>query len=174
MNKPNMYLMCGISGSGKTTFSIDFATRNNLLRLGIDDFYAKINGNECNHSNTFEVWIEYFKAIHEAELNNIDCILDTNALTWHQRMQFIEWFPNFNHHIIFIDSDFEQQLKNNNSRMRKVPETKMIKMSKELQIPTSELDFEYDSIVHIQNYKNCFQKPKMIKGSCPLFDRLLP
>ena len=34
-----MYLMCGCSGAGKTTYSKKFAKENNLKYLGIDDFY---------------------------------------------------------------------------------------------------------------------------------------
>ena len=33
-----MVLMCGCSGSGKTTFAKKYAEENNLLYLGIDEF----------------------------------------------------------------------------------------------------------------------------------------
>ena len=98
----NMYVMCGISGSGKTTFSKEFAKKHKLKYIGIDDYYALINGDECIHENTFDVWISVFHELHEAEMNNINCIVDTNCLTYAQRMQFIEWFPTFNHHLIYI------------------------------------------------------------------------
>ena len=34
-----MYLMCGLSGAGKTTFAKKFAEENDLIYLSIDDFY---------------------------------------------------------------------------------------------------------------------------------------
>ena len=162
-----MYLMCGISGSGKTTFSQNLQKITGITRLGIDDFYKKINGDECKHNNTFNVWIEFFKAINEISLQKKDCIIDTNALTWHQRMQFIEWFPNFNHHIIFIDASFELQKQNNSARNRKVPDFAMEKMAKNLQKPTAELDKDWNTITYIENKNNIFQPPIVVKGELP-------
>lgn len=166
---PNMYVMCGISGSGKTYLSKQIAKETKIKRLGIDDFYAKINGDECKHENTFDVWIAFFQEIQKTFLNDEDCIIDTNALVWHQRMQFIEWFPNFNHHLIFIDAPFELQMKNNQGRKRKVPKDAMYKMAKRLQKPTAELDKDWDTIIYIENQNNVFQKPKLIKGDFPPF-----
>lgn len=166
---PNMYVMCGISGSGKTTLSTKIAKENNIKRLGIDDFYAKINGDECKHENTFNVWIAFFQEIQKTFLQNEDCIIDTNALVWHQRMQFIEWFPNFKHHLIFIDAPLELQKRNNQSRRRKVLELAMDKMSQRLQKPTAELDKDWDSIIYINNIENVFQAPICIKGEIPYF-----
>ena len=156
----HMYLMVGVSGAGKTTFSKKFAEEHGLLRLGIDDLYAKINGDECKHVNTFDVWIEFFKAIHETEINDIDCVIDTNALTWHQRMQFIEWFPTFTHHIIYIETDHELCKKNNKSRKRQVPDDKMDRMIEELEVPHPTLDTRWDSIIHVKNVNNQFYEPK--------------
>lgn len=166
---PKMYVMCGISGSGKTSLSTKIAKDNNIKRLGIDDFYAKINGDECKHENTFNVWIAFFQEIQNTFINGEDCIIDTNALVWHQRMQFIEWFPNFEHHLIFIDAPLELQKKNNQSRRRKVPDDVMNKMAEKLQKPTAELDKNWDSITYIENKENVFQQPKTIKGNLPYF-----
>lgn len=44
-----MYLMTGISGSGKTTFARDFALKNNLRYLNIDNFYLATFGDENTH-----------------------------------------------------------------------------------------------------------------------------
>lgn len=76
-----MYLMCGLSGVGKTTFAKKFAEENNLVYLGIDEEYARINGDECIHENTFRVWISFYEKIHSLEVAGIDCIVDTNAIT---------------------------------------------------------------------------------------------
>jgi predicted kinase len=159
-----MYLMCGCSGAGKTTFSKEFAKKNNLLRLGIDEFYEMVNGDECLHTNTFEVWISFFLAIHEAEINNIDCVIDTNALTWHQRMQMVEWFPTFERYLIYIDADEELRKTNNMARRRQVPDDAMDKMAKQLQIPSPELDTEWDHIIHIKNVDNSFTDVIVLKG----------
>ena len=152
---PKMYLMCGCSGSGKTTFSKQFAKDHNLLYLGCDDFYKKVNGDECLHINQFEVWIEFFKAIHEAEVNGVDCIVDTNALTRTQRSQFIEWFPTFEHHLIYIHASSELRKKNNKSRRRQVPDDVMDEMTVNLEIPTGKEPFKTYTFIH--NLDNHFK-----------------
>ena len=155
-----MYLMCGCSGVGKTTFSKAFAKEHNLTYFGIDDFYALVNGDECIHTNSFEVWIEFYKAIHEAEMYNLDIIVDTNAITKSHREQFIEWFPTFEHHLIFIDASTDLRKKNNKSRRRQVPDNVMDKMANELQVPW--VDEGFKSITWIVNQENNFVEYKML------------
>lgn len=154
-----MYLMCGLSGVGKTTYAKKFAAENKLLYLGIDEFYAKVNGDECIHENSFEVWIEFFKAIHEAEVNNIDCIIDTNAITHCHRTQFLDWFPTFEHHLIYIHSSEELRHLNNRNRRRVIPENVMLQMAGTLQVPINRSeDCRWESIICIENYMNEFKK----------------
>lgn len=149
-----MYLMCGCSGAGKTTYSKKFAREHNLLYLGIDDFYAKVNGDECLHTNTFEVWIEFYKAIHEAEVNELDCIIDTNAITKTHRAQFVEWFPTFEHHLIYIGANETLRKKNNKQRRRQVPDDVMERMTAQLETPYISEDFK--TITYIFNINNNF------------------
>lgn len=158
---PKMYLMCGCSGVGKTTFSKQFAKEHNLRYLGIDDFYAKVNGDECLHTNTFDVWIEFYRAIHDAEINNIDCIVDTNAITRNHRAQFIEWFPTFEHHLIYIGADENLRKRNNKSRRRQVPDEVMDRMSAELEMPYV-LNERFKTIAYIFNINNHFTEPVIL------------
>lgn len=73
-----MILVSGCSGCGKTTFSKQFAHLHNYLYLCPDDFYALINGDERIHTNKFDVWMALYRALHIAERDQINCILDTN------------------------------------------------------------------------------------------------
>ena len=130
-----MYLMSGMSGSGKTTFARRFAEENDLQYLCIDDFYALINGDEKRHEDEHYVWQVFFLAIHLAEEHNRDIIIDTNAPTKSKRTEFLDWFPNFEHHLIFVDASFELCVKNNNSRNRVIPFAEMIKMFSEIEYP---------------------------------------
>lgn len=159
-----MYLMCGCSGAGKTTFSKKFAADHNLLYLGIDDFYAKVNGDECLHTNTFDVWIEFYKAIHDAEVNKRDCIIDTNAITISHRQQFLEWFPTFEHHLIYISAKESLREKNNLSRRRQVPHHVMKRMTAQLEVPWPDYNKGWDSITFIFNINNKFTEPVVLKG----------
>ena len=160
----NMYLVCGVSGSGKTTLSKMLEEKTGIKRLGVDDFYAMVNGDECRHVNKFEVWIEYFKAIHEMEEINQDVIIDTNALTYSQRVQFVDWFPTFKHHMIFLCADHNLRKKNNKSRRRQIPDDILDNMALRVEMPTAKSDKEWDTITYIMNDDNHFQEPMLGKG----------
>ena len=157
-----MYLMSGLSGAGKTTYARMIADKMNLRYLGVDDFYAHINGDECIRENKFNVWIEFWKAIHNAEINNIDCVVDTNALTIHQRKEFIEWFPTFEHHLIYVYTDESQRYVNNKLRKRQVPNNVMAQMSKKLEVPNKETDSDWKTITYIMNLNHKFMRVQTI------------
>lgn len=160
-----MFLICGISGVGKTTLSKRMAEKHNLLRIGVDDFYAKVNGDEKDRRNKFEVWIEFFKAIHAAEEENIDCVIEASGLTRHQRMEFVEWFPEFEHHLIFIEAAAELRNRNNDKRDRVVPEWRIAEMEKRVQRPcATDADECFKSIAFFCNNDNIFSFPNMMRG----------
>lgn len=138
-----MYLMCGLSGVGKTTFSKDFIKKNpGIIRLSIDNYYEvyrKGFGVEDPWSDpdiSFRVWIQFFQEIHQKERYGCDVIIDTNAPTYVKRRQFIDWFPNFEeHNLIFIHAEPELCIKNNLERSRTIPRDEMEKMVLELELP---------------------------------------
>ena len=111
------------------------------------------------HENSFEAWIEFFKAIHEAEINKKDCIIDTNALTRCHREQFLDWFPSFEHHLIYVSSSEELRYLNNANRKRVVPPEVMERMKWNLIIPRDNgEDSRWITINHVENYMNKFTK----------------
>lgn len=149
-----MYLMSGMSGSGKTTFAQKFAAENHLQYLCIDDFYALMNGDEKRHEDEHYVWQVFFLAIHLAEEHGRDIIIDTNAPTKSKRIEFLDWFPNFEHHLIFIEASEELCIKNNASRNRQIPIDEMDRMFSELEHPMSSEDRRWNSISVYRNEDN--------------------
>lgn len=165
-----MYLMCGLSGVGKTTYAKKFAEENELFYLGIDEMYAKINGDECIHENQFKVWHKFFEVIHDLEVNNVDCVIDTNAITLCHRTQFLDWFPTFEPHLIFVDADEALRWENNKRRRRVIPDEVMFQMWRNSELPEKFTDgeFWYDTedarwktISYIKNNNNHFEEPKL-------------
>lgn len=154
----NMYLMCGLSGSGKTTFAKVFAKENNLFYLGIDEFYEWYNGDDSIRENIFEIWIEFFQAIHRAEQEGKDVLIDTNAPTYVDRVQILDWFPGFNeYHLVWINSTEELRFANNRMRRRKIPDDVMHSMYHKFQPPLNKNeDQRWNSIRKITNNYNSF------------------
>ena len=151
-----LYLVCGLSGCGKSTFARRLAEDEHLLRFTPDDFYALVNGNECIRDNQFEAWNAMFLAIHAAERNRKDCVVDTNALTPGQREQFLDWFPGFEHHLIYIEASDELREKNNAMRRRVVPDEVMARMKRELKPVTHGEDERWMSVSYWINENNTF------------------
>lgn len=137
----DMYLMCGLSGAGKTTYAKTFAKQKGYTYLGIDDFYAPYYANDKNvydkEEISFNVWIDFYKAIFEAEMRGETVVIDTNAPTAVKRLQFIDWFGKFkNHYLIYIKIDDELlQSENNHSRNRIVPIEELRRMKREFEEP---------------------------------------
>ena len=148
-----LYLVCGLSGSGKTKFSIELAKELNILRVCPDEIYAIFNGTDLDRSNTFEVWQTLFLIVHTAERNNRDVIIDSDALTVQQRTQFCEWFPSFDRHMIVVETDRETRRENNRKRTRVIPEGIMDEKEKKYERPTM-CEVGWKSIEFVWNERN--------------------
>lgn len=150
--RPLLYMVCGCSGSGKTTFAKKFAAANNLRYLGADDFYAKVNGSELKRGNKFEVWQELFKAIHQAEVDGVNCLVDSNSLSAASRDEMVNWFPGFDHHLIYVEADEQLRMENNRKRVRQIPDEVMIAMRTKVEPPVwNTLDKRWLSLTRILN-----------------------
>ena len=123
-----MFLMCGHPGSGKSTYARDFAKEGHYRYLSIDDMYATFNGDPTSHDNKFDVWMTFWRQIHAAEMAGHDIVVDTNAPTRLDRDEFLNWFPSFEHHLIWIDAPTSLCLKNNQKRSRVIPKEQMNNM----------------------------------------------
>lgn len=153
-DKPKLYMMCGVSGSGKTTWAKKFAEENNLLYLNPDNFYALYNGDERRHLHEFEIWMALYRALHMAEEDKRDCVFDTNAPSFTDRAQIIDWFPSFEHHLVCIYAPAELCLRNNANRNRVIPPEEMEKMFARFQMPGEDDAALWDSVTCLKNDSN--------------------
>ena len=149
-----MILVCGLSGSGKTDWAKEFVENTGYRYFCPDDFYAASNGDECIHENEFEVWIAMYQAIHLAEMNGQNCVVDTDALTKTHRTEFLDWFPSFEHHMVYIAAEKWLRYSNNDFRRRHVPEEEMKRMERRLEVPRQNEDPRWMSITVIENVEN--------------------
>lgn len=139
---PKMYLMSGPSGAGKTTIAKRLAERDHLQYLGVDDFYALINGDERRHEDEMDVWLIFFKAIQLAEMHGRDVVIDTNSPTVVKRTEFLDWFPTFEHNLIFVNAPFDLCEKNNDSRRRRIPSGEFRKIFESIERPMNDTEDE--------------------------------
>lgn len=142
-----MILVCGLPGSGKTTFARRLAKEIGFDHIDIDEVYAKVNGDSKNRANKFEVWQEFFRLIHESQQAGHSVIVDTMALTAYNRREFVEWFPEFKeHHLVFIDAEYDTCLNNVSSRDRTIPAGVLWRYFNNIEWPRRESDWKWDRI----------------------------
>ena len=169
-----MFLMCGNCGAGKTVFAKDFAKKNGYIYLSIDKLYEQFNGDERNREGKFEIWQNFYKMIHYYETFESDVVVDTNAPTLFDRTEFLNWFPTFEHHLIWIDAPINLCLENNRNRERVIPEDVMKKLFLNFEEPTMftytmscRARSQWKSISMIKNNNNHFENRLTLFGSFP-------
>lgn len=160
-NPPKMWVLCGFSGSGKTTFAKAFAKQNHITYLSPEQFYQRHYGVEYDKTHKFDIWIRFFVAIDTAYKSGKSAIVDVTSLTKFQRTQYLEWFPGFEHHLIFIDTPFELCLKNNSQRKKVVPIQIMRAQKKKFEEPSPHEDQRWVTFTQIKNVNNKFALEKI-------------
>ena len=151
---PNMICLAGMPGVGKTTWAIKFLENHPDYRYFSPDlYYERINGDDCVRANTFEVWMAMFRDINTAMKAGKNVIVDSDNLTFHQRTQWVEWFPDFQHILVFFEAPFATCLSQMKQRRRRLSDHVMLTKWQKWQRPTVELDGEFWSHIYRGHHK---------------------
>ena len=151
-----MICLSGLPGSGKTTWAKEFLKKHPEYHyFSPDVYYERINGDDRIRDNTFEVWMTMFQEIHKAEQAGYDVLIDSDNLTYAQRNQWIEWFPNFDiHYLFYIEEDYAVCLDRVSKRRRAIPSDIMQEKFLKLQNPFESYDrYDWDGIFEIHGNK---------------------
>ena len=164
----DMYLMCGICGSGKSYFAKRFAEVNGFRYINIDDCYAILNGDECIHQNKFEVWQLYYQLIHKAWQLGQTVVCDTNAPLRSDREELLNWFSEFDSHtLIWVNAPPELAWQNNCARRRVMSSESFNNVVNSFCNPSENETggrAVWKHILRIDNVDNHFQPPVYIRG----------
>lgn len=141
-NKPKLYIMCGISGSGKSTMTKQIAEKENCVIVSSDDIRAEIcNGNVSDQSKNEEV----FKIFHDRIRKNLEdkknVIADATNITIKSRKAILNKVNGLDvEKIVYIMAKpYEDCIKDNNNPDRvPVPEEVVKKQVMKFQIPFEE------------------------------------
>lgn len=150
---PNMICLAGMPGVGKTTWANKFLEKHpNYHYFSPDLYYERINGDDCVRANTFEVWMAMFRDINTAMKAGKNVIVDSDNLTFHQRTQWIEWFPEFRHILVFFEAPFDICVKQMKQRRRQISLITMTSKWERWERPTMELDGKFWNYIYRGNY----------------------
>ena len=149
-----MICLAGMPGSGKTTWALEFLKRHpDYLYFSPDAYYERINGDDRKREHPFEIWMAMFRDIHTAEMNGDNVLIDSDNLTYAQRNQWIEWFPNFEAYFLaYMEEDFNTCMERVSKRKRTIPEIVMREKWYKWENPEESADIhEWDWIVKVKN-----------------------
>ncbi len=138
MNKPTLWVMVGLSGSGKSSVAKEIAENNpNTVIVSLDNICEELTGDYGNQENNEEVFKVFRKRIREALENNMNVIADAINITMRSRRAIIENVKGIECHkiVYLIPKPFDQCKIDNLNRQHPVPGKVLDEQIRKFQIP---------------------------------------
>lgn len=156
---PNVYMLIGIPGSGKSTWvnNQDWINDVNVVYASSDQYieeYAKWEGKTYN-----DVFDEYIKTatrkmnedIEHAVSKGLDVVIDQTNVSRRRRKQKLKYFPGYSTRALVFktpdDSELERRLSARPGKI--IPKHIIDSMKNNLQYPTP--DEGFDTVTYIEN-----------------------
>ena len=133
----NFIMMCGLAGSGKSTFAKHLLEENpKSVIVSSDSIREELYGSESEQGNPTDVFNEMRVRTLKLLKEGHDVIYDATNINRKRRKGFLKQLPRDIHKvIIYIATPYKNVLSNNNSRERVVPQDVIHNMYKNLHVP---------------------------------------
>lgn len=148
--RPVVYVMVGISGSGKSTCAASFAKGLRIHPVDIissDEIRKEVHGDANNQKNPELIFNIYYQRALLSLFKGHYVILDATNLTPKTRKIIFKRLFGYDCVAIWIDADMEKAFSRNLQRERVVPREVVEKQYQKLIPPTKEEGFK--RIIHI-------------------------
>ena len=145
MNKPTLWVMCGLSGSGKSTIATQIANENsNTVIVSSDAIREELTGNYEDQEHNEEVFKIFHDRIRKNLENKKNVIADATNLTMKSRRAIMMKVNGLEVHkvCVIIPKPFEQCKIDNKNREHPVPNEVLDKQIRIFQIPFYEEKFD--------------------------------
>jgi predicted kinase len=119
----NAFLMCGIPGSGKTTYARNLAKETNSVLIEGDAIRAELFGDASVYGRWDEVWGKIDEMVEDNAGSNL--ILDGTFETSSLRAEALSLLKSYGYtdaHLIVMETSLATALARNWVRKRKVPD----------------------------------------------------
>lgn len=133
----DLYIMCGLPGSGKSTFAKELAEKENAIIVSTDSIRQEFYGNEEIQGDTEKVFKKaYIDILNNLNRNN-NVIFDATNINFKSRIDIVKRYKKYADKIIcvFRATPYEVCLERNSKRDRKVPEQVIRRMYEHFFVP---------------------------------------
>lgn len=148
MNMPKLIILCGIPGSGKTTYAQEYIKKYGGLHLSSDLIRKELYGDESTQGNPSEVFALMQNRAIEALNNGMTVLYDATNITRKDRSNIISACPKFvkiEAHVIW--STIETCIERDAARNRTVGTAVIDKMLKRFQPPFYDEGFDEIKVI---------------------------
>lgn len=150
MNKPKLWIMCGLRGSGRSTIAAKLTAENpNTIIISTDEIREELTGDRSNQDHSDEVFRLFHDRIRKNLENKYNVIADNTNITMKSRRAILAKVNGLNIEKIcyVIPKPIELCKFDNQSREHPVPEYVLDKQIGKFQIPFFEEGFD-QLIIH--------------------------
>ena len=154
MTRPVLILLCGIPGSGKTTWAKNYISKNpDFVHLSSDAIRAELYGDENIQGNPVEVFTLMQKKAVESLNAGYNVVYDATSMTRKDRAGIISMCPKFTHiQCNIIWAPIETCIERDTTRERTVGKEVIDRMLKRFQMPYYDEGIDEISIVQPGNF----------------------
>lgn len=137
MDKPVFIMMCGLVASGKSYKAKELAKDYDATIFSSDDLREELFGDVNNQEHNQEVFTELHRRIKECLRNGKSAIYDACNISYKRRMGFIQELKNIpcEKICVLMATPYEECLRRNAERERKVPEYAIERMYRSFDVP---------------------------------------
>ena len=151
---PKLYILCGIPGSGKTTWAKGFLM--DAIHISRDDIrFSKLKDGEDYFSHETEVYKEFIYEITQTLMHGYDVIADATHINKGSREKLTRAIDKFykEYQIIYVYFDTDITICNlrnyERSGIRRVPAVAVQTMHDRFQIPTIDEDERAIEVIRV-------------------------
>ena len=157
---PKMIMMVGLVGAGKSYKAQELSEEYNATIFSSDELRAELFGNVNDQSHNQELFVELHKRIKEYLRAGHNAIYDATNINYKFRMSFLAELKKIpcEKICVLMATPYEECLKRNAERERKVPEYVIERMYRNFDIPWYHEGWD-DIEVEYGEYENCFGWP---------------
>lgn len=154
MTRPVLILLCGIPGSGKTTWAKNYISKNpDFVHLSSDAIRAELYGDENIQGNPVEVFTLMQKKAVESLNAGYNVVYDATSMTRKDRASIISMCPKFTHiQCNIIWAPIETCIERDSTRERTVGKEVIDRMLKRFQMSYYDEGIDEINIIRPENF----------------------